>query len=140
MPPLMPAAKLRPVRPRTTTVPPVMYSQPWSPTPFDDRHGAAVADGEPLAGQAVDEHLAAGGAVEERVADDHVLLGIEGRAGRGLHDDPPAGEPLAQVVVGVAHQPQRDAAGEKRAEALAGRAAEGEFDRAVGQAVGRRAA
>ena len=33
MPPLMPAAKLRPVRPSTTTVPPVMYSQPWSPTP-----------------------------------------------------------------------------------------------------------
>ena len=29
----MPAAKLRPVAPRTTTVPPVMYSQPWSPTP-----------------------------------------------------------------------------------------------------------
>src|SRR4051794_30920698 len=33
MPPLMPAAKLRPVGPRTTTRPPVMYSQPWSPTP-----------------------------------------------------------------------------------------------------------
>jgi len=29
----MPAAKLRPVRPSTTTVPPVMYSQPWSPVP-----------------------------------------------------------------------------------------------------------
>ncbi len=34
MPPDMPAAKLRPVMvPMTTTVPPVMYSQPWSPTP-----------------------------------------------------------------------------------------------------------
>ena len=33
MPPLMPAAKLRPVAPRITTRPPVMYSQPWSPTP-----------------------------------------------------------------------------------------------------------
>ena len=29
----MPAAKLRPVGPSTTTRPPVMYSQPWSPTP-----------------------------------------------------------------------------------------------------------
>ena len=29
----MPAAKFRPVRPSTTTTPPVMYSQPWSPTP-----------------------------------------------------------------------------------------------------------
>ena len=33
MPPDMPAAKLRPVLPITTTMPPVMYSQPWSPTP-----------------------------------------------------------------------------------------------------------
>ncbi len=29
----MPAAKLRPIGPSTATVPPVMYSQPWSPTP-----------------------------------------------------------------------------------------------------------
>ena len=33
MPPDMPAAKLRPVPPSTTTVPLVMYSQPWSPVP-----------------------------------------------------------------------------------------------------------
>src|SRR5439155_13373963 len=33
MPPDMPAAKLRPVAPSTATTPPVMYSQPWSPTP-----------------------------------------------------------------------------------------------------------
>ncbi len=30
---LMPAAKFLPVSPRMTTRPPVMYSQPWSPTP-----------------------------------------------------------------------------------------------------------
>ena len=29
----MPAAKFFPVGPRITTRPPVMYSQPWSPTP-----------------------------------------------------------------------------------------------------------
>ena len=29
----MPAATLRPVPPRITTVPPVMYSSAWSPTP-----------------------------------------------------------------------------------------------------------
>ena len=33
MPPDIPAPKLRPVAPSTTTRPPVMYSQPWSPTP-----------------------------------------------------------------------------------------------------------
>src|SRR4029078_1795571 len=32
-PPDIPAPKLRPVGPSTTTLPPVMYSQPWSPTP-----------------------------------------------------------------------------------------------------------
>ena len=29
----MPAAKFLPVGPNTTTRPPVIYSQPWSPTP-----------------------------------------------------------------------------------------------------------
>ena len=33
MPPDMPAAKFFPVLPRITTRPPVIYSQPWSPTP-----------------------------------------------------------------------------------------------------------
>src|SRR5438132_1617388 len=35
----MPAPKLRPVPPSTTTRPPVMYSQPWSPPPRAE-HGA----------------------------------------------------------------------------------------------------
>jgi hypothetical protein len=33
MPPDMPQPKLRPVLPRMSAVPPVMYSQQWSPTP-----------------------------------------------------------------------------------------------------------
>jgi hypothetical protein len=33
MPPLIPAAKLRPVGPRITVRPPVMYSHAWSPAP-----------------------------------------------------------------------------------------------------------
>ena len=33
IPPLIPAAKFFPVFPSITTLPPVMYSQPWSPTP-----------------------------------------------------------------------------------------------------------
>ena len=32
-PPVMPAPKLGPMPPRMTTTPPVMYSQPWAPTP-----------------------------------------------------------------------------------------------------------
>ena len=64
----MPAAKLRPVAPSTSTAPPVMYSQPWSPHALDHRGGAAVAHGEALAGGAADEQLPAGRAVERGVA------------------------------------------------------------------------
>ena len=78
MPPLMPAAKLRPVSPRITATPPVMYSQPWSPTPSTTAVGAAVANAEPLAGDAAQVNLAAGGAVEHDVAGDDVLFGQEG--------------------------------------------------------------
>ena len=48
---------------------------------FDDGHGAAVADGESLADQAVDKHFAGRGAVKERVAGDDVFFRIEGRTG-----------------------------------------------------------
>ena len=53
MPPDMPAAKLRPVLPSTSTVPPVMYSQPWSPVPSTtavapDRRTAKRSPATPL--------------------------------------------------------------------------------------------
>ena len=131
----MPAAKFRPVRPMTDHHAAGHVFAAVIADAFDDGRRAAVADGEPLAGQAVDEHFAGGRAVEQRVADDHVFLGIERRAGRRDDDDPPAGKPLAQVIVGVAGQLQRDAGREKRAEALARRAGERKFDRAVGQSL-----
>ena len=58
----------------------------------------------------------------------------------GAHDDAAAGQALAEVVVGVALEPQRDAVGDERAEALPGRTAEVHLDRVVGQtdAAGRR--
>ncbi len=52
---------------------------------------------------------------------------------RRAHHDPGPGESLAQVVVGVPEQAHGDAAGHEGAEALAGRAAEGEVDGPVGQ-------
>ena len=33
IPPLIPAAKFRPIPPNIKATPPVMYSQPWSPIP-----------------------------------------------------------------------------------------------------------
>ncbi len=44
---------------------------------FDDGRRAAVAHAEPLAGDAAQVELAAGGAVEHHVAGDDVLLGLE---------------------------------------------------------------
>ena len=70
----MPAPKFFPVRPRTTMVPPVMYSQPWSPTPSTTATRAGVADGEALARAAIGEERAAGRAVEAGVADDRVVV------------------------------------------------------------------
>ncbi len=83
---------------------------------------------------AADEGLAAGRAVERDVAGDDVLLGDERRLGRRVDHEPAAGEPLAEVVVGVALQGERDAARDERAEALPGRAPEVQADRVVGQA------
>ncbi len=103
---------------------------------LDHRGGAGVADGEALAGHAVEPGLASGGAVKDHVADQDVLLGREGGALGRVDDQPPAGEALAGVIVGVAFQRQRDALGEEGAEALPGRAGEVEADGVLGQALG----
>ena len=107
---------------------------------LDHGDGPGVAHAEALAHHAPDEDLAAGGAVEDDVAGDDVLLGHErrGGVGRRAQDEPAAREALADVVVGVALEAQGDAAGQEGAEALAGRAGEGDGDGVVGQARRRR--
>jgi hypothetical protein len=57
MPPLMPAAKLRPVRPSTTTRPPVS-SHTVIADAFDDGVGATVAHGKAFARDPAHEGLA----------------------------------------------------------------------------------
>src|SRR5204863_3134396 len=77
-------------------------------------------------------------AVAQRIAGDDVLLGLEPRIQRRLRredGDPAAAQALAQVVVGVSFQYQRDALGQEAPEALAGRPVELERDRVVRQAV-----
>jgi hypothetical protein len=53
----------------------------------------------------------------------------------GPHDEPATGEPLAEVVVGVAEQAQGDPGRQEGPEGLAGGAGAGELDGAVGQTV-----
>jgi hypothetical protein len=61
---------------------------------FDDGDGAGVAHAEALAGDAAEEDLAGGGAVEHGVADDDVLLGARGKALGGLTMMRPPDRPL----------------------------------------------
>ena len=82
MPPDMPAAKLRPVAPSTTTVPPVMYSQPWSPRPHTARRPGA--HGEALAGDAAEIGLV-DRAIQGDVASNNVLGRLAAELRRGLH-------------------------------------------------------
>ena len=59
---------------------------------------------------------------------------------RRIDDQPAARESLADVIVGVAFELQRDALGQERAEALSGRAGEVEVDGVVRQALPSRSA
>ena len=103
--------------------------------PLDDGLGAAVPDGEPLAGPAPEEGFAAGRPVERHVAHDHVLGPRETGLRRRGDDQLAAGESLADVVVGVAPDAERDAPGQEGPEALAGAAGELEVDRVLAEPV-----
>ena len=100
---------------------------------LDHGDGPGVAHAEALADHTAEEQLAAGGAVADHVAGDHVLLGDQRRDAVGAHDHASAREPLADVVVGVTLEPQRDAARQEGAERLPGRTGEGQVDRAIRQ-------
>src|SRR5690606_7758312 len=81
---------------------------------FHDGVHAGVAHAEALACHAAHVRLAARGAIEGHVADDDVLLGAEAAALWRVDDQPPARQPLTEVVVGVALQFQRHALGHER--------------------------
>src|SRR4029077_14638147 len=101
---------------------------------FHDSDGAGVAHGEALARDAAEITLAGDGAVEHRVADDDALLGLDARDGVRAHDQLAARKALADVVVTLAHEVERNAAGSPSAEALASGAVERDPDRVLGQA------
>ena len=118
-----------------TTRPPVMYSQPWSPTPSTTASTPGVAHAEPFADDAAQEDLPAGRAVGDHVAGDDLLLGDERGVGVRVHDQPAAGQALAEVVVGVADEAHLDALRHERPEALSGRTRQRDVDRVVRESV-----
>ena len=130
----MPAPKLRPVGPEHHHPAAGHVLAGVVAHALDHGDGPRVADAEPLPHLAPQEDLAGRRPVEDDVAGDDVLLGGEGGVLGRPHHDAAARQALAQVVVGVAEQPHGHAPRHEGAEALAGRAPEGEVDGAVGQA------
>ncbi len=102
---------------------------------FDDGGRARQAHREALAGDAAQERLAAGGAVEHGVADDDVLGRLAAEVDARPDRQTAARQALAGVVVGIADQVDRDAGGEEGAEALPAGAFHLDEDGVVGQAL-----
>ncbi len=102
---------------------------------LDDGPGAAVADAESLGGTSPEQCPAAGCPVENDVADEHIVFGHECALDRWVDDETSARQALADVVIRIALQLQRDTASQKRAEALTCRAVEFDVDGVVGHSV-----
>ena len=98
--------------------------------------GAGVADAEALPGAAVDEGLAAGGPIEGHIAHDDVLPWLKPASPRrGMQNQLAAGEALAESVVAVPLQVQRQPPGDKCPEGLPAAAAAGDDIAVLRQAV-----
>ena len=81
---------------------------------LDDGGRAGVAHAEALARDAGDECAAGGGAIERDIADNDVFIGPEGAALRREDDELAAGEALAEAVVAVALEAEREALRDER--------------------------
>src|SRR5579863_410089 len=100
---------------------------------LDHRSRSGVTNGKALARYSVEKRFAARGAVESNIADDDIFFRRESGGARRKHDEPAAGETLANVVVGLALKRKRDPPGKKRAQTLPRRALEVNADRVVEQ-------
>jgi hypothetical protein len=129
----MPAAKLRPVRPSTATVPPVMYSQPWSPVPSTTAEAPELRTQKRSPATPRKKTSPSVAPYKHGVADDDVLARNATEGSGRTDDDAPAGKSLAHVVVGFAGEVERDAARQEGAEALPGGAGQLDGDAVVGR-------
>src|SRR3989449_6220072 len=103
--------------------------------PLDHRKGTAIANRETLSGHPADVSFAARRAVQSHVADDDVVLRQKGRLTRRVRDELPAGQSFADVIVGIAFEPQGYPTRDERPITLAGRTGTLDSDRVVRQAL-----
>src|SRR5215475_658637 len=82
------------------------------------RHGARVAHGKALPGDAAEIALTGDGSVEHRVADDDALFRYDAGIGMGPHDQLATGKSLADVVIGLTDEVEGDTVREPRTKAL----------------------
>ena len=100
---------------------------------LNDRGRSGVADSKAFAGNSVEERFAAGRAVKGNVADEDIFFRSEAGSARRIHHESATGEALSNVIVGFALERKRDSLGEKRPQALTGRARKVNADGVVGQ-------
>ena len=130
-PPVIPAPKLAPTGPRTTTMPPVMYSQPCGPMPSTTASAPLLRTAKRIPARPTRCSRPPVAPYRHGVAGDRLAGGSAARSGSGDDRDRAAGQALADVVVGLADERQLDARTGERAERLAGGAAQLEPDRAA---------
>ena len=100
---------------------------------FNDGDGARIAHRKPLACNALEIGFASDRAVEHGVADDDVFGRLACRVLGLAYDHATAGEAFADIIVGVAHEIEGDAARQEGAEALPGRPGQSDVNRFIRQ-------
>ena len=95
---------------------------------LDHRVGTAVADTESFGSDTAEIGFTTNGAIQHHITDQDVLLRLEGAVLWRVDDDLAAGQALADKVIGVAFDPDGNAAGQPCAEALAGTAGQLHID------------
>ena len=96
-----------------------MYSQPWSPTPSTTAVAPELRTQKRSPATPLMNAVPPRSAVQCHVADDDVLAAVKGGVLRRVDDELAAGQTLADVVIRVSDQLERQALGDERAEALA---------------------
>ena len=79
---------------------------------FNHRGGAAVAYTEAFSGDAPQEHLTTGSAVQHHVANQNIVFGFEAALPGWINDHSPAGQTFAYVVVCITFNFKRHAFGQ----------------------------